>query len=97
MTIEPPAPLHTSEYVWFEVRLDINCEPAVDCAPLQPPEAIHLDVLVLDQLTVAEVPEAIEDGVTESVSVGVGALGAATEKDVSVGAEVLPVVSWHAT
>ena len=44
--------------------------PLVPSVPVQPPEAVHEVALVLDQVSVELLPEAIEVGLAVSVTVG---------------------------
>lgn len=48
----PPAPVHESVYVVFDVGVTA-CVPLVDFAPSQPPLALQLVELVLDQESIA--------------------------------------------
>jgi hypothetical protein len=50
----------------------------VDCGPLQPPEAVHVDASVLLQVSVDVPPLTILAGVAVSITVGTGAAGVTT-------------------
>ena len=47
-------------------------EPAVACAPVQPPEAVQEEAFVEDQERVEELPADSEVGEAERVTVGAG-------------------------
>ena len=62
--------------------------PLVPSVPVQPPDAVHEVALVLDQVSVELLPEAIEVGLAVNVTVGVDEV---TVTVADAGADVPPV------
>jgi hypothetical protein len=56
VSVVPPDPVHSSEYVVFWVSKPVLCVPLVATAPDQPPEAVHAVAFVELQLNVVEPP-----------------------------------------
>ena len=52
----PPGPVQVSEYCVLETRAPVLCEPLVDLAPLQPPEAAQPVAFVECHVNVAAAP-----------------------------------------
>ena len=67
---EPPVPVHESVYVAFAVNAPVDCVPDAAFVPDHDPLALHDVALVLDQVNVAEPPEATLAGAAASVRVG---------------------------
>ena len=65
----PPLPVQERLYVAVAEGVAFSL-PLVDLFPLQPPLAVHDDVLVEDQVSVVDCPAVIDDGVAESETVG---------------------------
>jgi hypothetical protein len=76
---EPPDPVHVSVKVVFAERTPVLSEPVIALVPDQPPDALQDVALVELQVSVEAVPEVIEVGLADNATVGVGALGGATE------------------
>jgi hypothetical protein len=70
---EPPAPAHTSVYVFAVVNAPVLCEPDTDCEPVQSPLAVQLVALLLLHVSVELSPLATLVGDTLNVSVGAAA------------------------
>ena len=70
----PPRPVHSSVKVVDAVSGPEVSEPDTSIAPLQPPDAWHESVLVLDQVSVVVPPDATCIGSASSVTVGAGVL-----------------------
>jgi hypothetical protein len=66
----PPGPVQVNEYVELVVTAPLDCEPLMPFVPLQPPEAEHAVALVLDQVSVEEIPEFTLLGDAVRVTVG---------------------------
>ena len=48
----------------------VDAEPLVDCAPVQPPDAVHAVAFVADQASVELLPLLTVEGLAEIVTVG---------------------------
>ena len=66
----PPGPMQVSVKDWSLVRLPVEAEPLVACAPLQPPEAVQEIASVEDQVSIALPPLVTVLGFAVSVNVG---------------------------
>lgn len=78
---EPPVPVHVSVYVAFVASAPVDCDPDVACVPDHEPLAVHDVALVLDQVSVEELPEAMLAGEALRVTVGAGAAATDTVAD----------------
>jgi hypothetical protein len=56
------------------VSAAVVCEPLVASTPLQPPEAVHEDALLADQVSTVLLPLVTVLGLRASVTVGAGVL-----------------------
>jgi hypothetical protein len=66
----PPAPVHESSNVAFDVNAAVCSEPAVAFAPLHGPLAVHVVAPVVVHCSVVRLPDVIEAGFALSVTVG---------------------------
>jgi hypothetical protein len=69
---EPPVPVQVRVNFVVAVRAGVVCEPAVACAPLQPPEAVQAVALVDDQVNADVAPLLTVAGFALKVTAGVG-------------------------
>jgi hypothetical protein len=69
---EPPVPVQVRVNFVVAVRAGVACEPAVACAPLQPPEAVQAVALVDDQVSAEVAPLLTVAGVAVKVTAGAG-------------------------
>ena len=70
--VPPPGPVQVSVKDWSLVKLPVEAEPLVACAPLQPPEAVQEVASVEDQFSIALPPLVTVLGFAVSVTVGTG-------------------------
>jgi hypothetical protein len=69
---DPPAPLHVKVNVVVCANAAVPCEPDVALVPLQPPDAVQADALVVDHVKVDVPPWATCAGLAASETVGAG-------------------------
>jgi len=69
---DPPAPLHVNVNVVVCANAAVPCEPDVALVPLQPPDAVQADALVVDHVKVDVPPWATCAGLAASETVGAG-------------------------
>lgn len=72
----PPAPVHVSEKLAFELSAPVDSEPVVGLDPLHAPDALQVVALVAVQLNVAAVPLCTVPGLAANANVGAGTGGA---------------------
>jgi hypothetical protein len=88
--LEPPPPLHVSEYVVVEPIAPVLRVPLAPSEPLQPPDAVQAAALLELQVSVDEPPGAITEGATDSVAVGIASM-----VTVAVAVRPVPPVPLH--
>ena len=76
--VVPPEPVQASVNVVDCESADVVCEPEIALAPLQPPEAVHVDALVADHDKVDVPPRAICAGFADSETLGAGGVALTT-------------------
>ncbi len=93
VAVVPPGPVHASAYVVVAVG-ETKSVPLIACAPVQPPEAVQVVALVLDQLSVELLPAVIDAGLALSATVGSGDV---TVTVAEAGVTVVPPGPVHAS
>jgi hypothetical protein len=71
---DPPAPVQVKVNFVVAVSAAVDCEPAVDSDPLQPPEAVQAVALVDDHVNAEVAPLLMVVGFAVKVTAGVGAV-----------------------
>lgn len=74
--LEPPEPVHVSEYVVSAVKAPVLWLPLLANAPVQPPEAVHAVAFVELQVNMAAAPLFTAAGEALIDAVGAGGAGA---------------------
>jgi hypothetical protein len=69
---EPPGPVQVRVNFVVAVRVGVDCEPAVDSEPLQPPEAVQAVALVDDHVNADAAPLFTVAGFAVKVTAGAG-------------------------
>ena len=67
---EPPLPLQVRVNLVEAVRVAVACDPSVPCAPLHPPDAVQVEALLDDQLSVDFAPLFTALGLALRLTVG---------------------------
>jgi len=67
---EPPVPVQARLNWVVVLSATVDAEPLVDCAPVQPPDAVHAVAFVADQASVELLPLLTVEGLAEIVTVG---------------------------
>jgi hypothetical protein len=92
VAVVPPGPVQAREYVVVAVG-ETSSVPLIACAPVQPPEAVQVVALVLDQVSVELPPVVIDVGLELSATVGSGDV---TVTVAEAGVAVVPPGPVHA-